>query len=286
MQVSRQWPEVYDLCNTFLHVVRVKSASQKLAQRAQTCNKIWLLGPLPTGLYMVSKITLHLLPIWLQACNRFRFMAISCQTLFPSFCALPSEAAVWLESEQAPICWTSRRSRSAALHGIRIRTGCFVHTLFWLRDQWMMERSSKAMKAVSVGNQFSQFRRKLHRKFHVTWGKNLLSLPEIFKSFKLSQVLTLELSRKSGSIFSSSEQVSARIVCRRLEYTLCLCPPAQVVPERGPKRSVALILHSKPSIVCWNSVLERLPGSGSNLDSNYTFTAWFLWLNLRFRVYV
>ena len=185
MQVSRQWPEVYDLCNTFLHVVRVKSASQKLAQRAKTCNKIWLLGPLPTGLYMVSKITIHLLPIWLQACNRFRFMAISCQTLFPSFCALPSEAAVWLESEQAPICWTCRRSGSAALNGIRIRTGCFAPTLFWLRDQWMIEGWAKRWEQFWLVTSS----RKLYRKFHVTWGKTPLSQPEIYKSCRNLQFI-------------------------------------------------------------------------------------------------
>ena len=53
--VSRQWPEVYDLCHTCLHVSRVRKHTDMrecnsriwLAQRAKTCGKIWYLRPLP-----------------------------------------------------------------------------------------------------------------------------------------------------------------------------------------------------------------------------------------------
>ena len=56
----------------------------------------------------------------------------------------------------------------------------------------------------------------------------------------IQTLLTLELSQysKSGSMFSSSEQVAASSDCRRLGNTLCLCSPVQpahAVPERGPK---------------------------------------------------
>ena len=69
----RQWPEVCDLCHTFLHVARVRKHTDMrelyafrvqfshalsrailtcpcvfcLAQRAKTCDKIWCLWPLP-----------------------------------------------------------------------------------------------------------------------------------------------------------------------------------------------------------------------------------------------
>ena len=44
---SRQWPEEYDLCRTFLHVAQfrkhtaMRESHAKLAQRVQTCDKIW-----------------------------------------------------------------------------------------------------------------------------------------------------------------------------------------------------------------------------------------------------
>ena len=53
---SRQWPEVYDLCHTFLHVAQVKQHTCVilawqcvvwLAQHAKTFYKIWYLRPLP-----------------------------------------------------------------------------------------------------------------------------------------------------------------------------------------------------------------------------------------------
>ena len=52
----RQWPEVYDLCHTFLHVARVRKHTDMpelhafvfwLAQRAKTCDKISYLWLLP-----------------------------------------------------------------------------------------------------------------------------------------------------------------------------------------------------------------------------------------------
>ena len=64
---TRQWPEVYDLCHTFLDVVpsqtthgheRIARVSRAilswpcvvwLAQRPKTCDKIWYLGPLPSA---------------------------------------------------------------------------------------------------------------------------------------------------------------------------------------------------------------------------------------------
>ena len=50
----------------------------------------------------------------------------SCKTLFPMFCALPSEVAVRFESEQTPYSRTGSRFRPAALHRIRFGTCCFV----------------------------------------------------------------------------------------------------------------------------------------------------------------
>ena len=75
---TRQWPEVYDSCHTFLHVARVRKHTDKtrailacpcvfktrailacpcvfwFAQRAKTCDKIWFLGPLPND-YALSR---------------------------------------------------------------------------------------------------------------------------------------------------------------------------------------------------------------------------------------
>ena len=76
--------------------------------------------------------------------------------------------------------------------------------------------------------------------------------------------LTLELSQycKSGSIFSSSEQVAACSDCRQLgNACVCASPsvvrPAQAVLERGPK-SLAVDFAPKSSITSGTAFGENL----------------------------
>ena len=87
------------------------------------------------------------------------------------------------------------------------------------------------MSEALVGNNF-------HRKFHFTWKRKSLVAASYLQSIKT--LLTVELSQyhKSGSVFSSSEQVAARSDCPRLGNALCLILPvlpAQAVPEHVPK---------------------------------------------------
>ena len=114
-----------------------------------------------------------------------------------------------------------------------------TYVIFSLRDQWVIERLSKAMGAAFVCNSFSPIPSetsflilKKHR-LVATW--NLQSM----KAFWLSN---LELSQycKSGTTFSSSKQAAASSDCLQLGNTLCLCLPvwpAQEVLERCPKSS-------------------------------------------------
>ena len=101
----------------------------------------------------------------------------------------------------------------------------------------MIERFSKAMGAALVGNNFSP----ILWKFYFTWKKKWLVAAQDLQSIKT--LLTLELSqyRKSGSMFTSSEPVTALSDCSRLGNALCLCSPlspgqpAQAEQESGPK---------------------------------------------------
>ena len=137
--------------------------------------------------------------------------------------AIWSCCAVQLESEQTPISRTCHWFRSAALQcldGIQFRTCCFVPVIFLLRDQWLFDW----MMEQSNGHCFGQQQ------------INALNL-QIIKT-----LLTLELSqyRKSGTTFSSNEQVAASSNCSWLRSALCLClplQPAQAVLEPGPKSS-------------------------------------------------
>ena len=48
--LSRQWPKVYDLCHTFLHIVQVKQHTAMQESHPKRVRfKIWYLLPLPTS---------------------------------------------------------------------------------------------------------------------------------------------------------------------------------------------------------------------------------------------
>ena len=192
----------------------------------------------------LSNIAFHLRPIWLQT-----LVAIdseSCLTSFSRFCAPPSEVAVLFDSN------LSRRPFLGQVVDLDLLlcTGfdsehvvlflCHIFTQRPMNDR-KIERSDgrgfgrQQLPADSNGHSIS------NEKKSVVTAQYLQSI----KTF-----LTLELSRyrKSGSTFSSSEQVAARRDCCRLGNALCLCSPvrpAPAVPERGPK-----------SFVFWNSRRE------------------------------
>ena len=135
--------------------------------------------------------------------------------------AIWSCCAVQLESEQTPISRTCHWFRSAALQcldRIQFRTCCFVPVIFCSEtNDWLNDGAKN-------GHCFGQQQ------------INALNL-QIIKT-----LLTLELSqyRKSGTTFSSNEQVAASSNCCWLRSALCLClpvQPAQAVLEPGPKSS-------------------------------------------------
>ena len=140
----------------------------------------------------------------------------------------------------------------------------------------MIKKSSEAMGAALVNNNFSPIPQKLL--FHIK--KKILVVAQYLQS--ITTFLTLELSQysKSGSMFSSSETIVASSNCSQFGNTLCLIStvrPAQAVPERGPK-SLAIDLAVKtfnylqlPSGAFGSDFY--MTGRGSNLDSNLNFAA-------------
>ena len=113
----------------------------------------------------LSNTAVHLQPIWLQT-----LVAIDSEsrlTLFPSFCAPPSEATVLFYSNMSRrpflgqvvnldlLLFTGFNSEHAVLS--------LRHIL--LRDQWLIERLSKAMGAALFGNKISPIPSKIS--FHM-----------------------------------------------------------------------------------------------------------------------
>ena len=152
------------------------------------------------------------------------------------------------------------------------------YVIFWLKDQWMIKRLSKATGAGLVCNNFTPIPSKIS--FHMGIKSNLLNVsfrPEP-KTF-----LALGLSRysKSCSTFSSSEQVAASSDCSRIRNTLShpvfllTHPTRPSTPESCPKR-LAVDSPSKPSITFWNRLQRdcQLIGRGSNLESNWNSATW------------
>ena len=165
-------------------------------------------------------------------CNRFRITPDIVSKLLRA--AIWSRCAVRFESEQTPFPRTGRRYRPAALHRIRFGTWGFVpmsyfnsETNEWSKD-WAKRWARLWLAATS---------RQFHRnfKFHFTWKTNWLVAARYdvaistkytytLQSTKTVTYLTVELSQynKSGSTFSSSEQVVTRSDCSRLG-TPCVC---------------------------------------------------------------
>ena len=183
-----------------------------------------------------------------------------------------SRCSVLFESEQTPsdlLLCTGFYSEHAALFL------CLVSTQRPMTDR-KIERSygcsfgQHQLVADSMENFVSHEKKKW---LVAVW--NLQSIKTLFK------LLTLELSqyRKSDSIFSSREPVTASSDCSRLRSCVCACPSdAHTQSRRAPQRAWLLILPSKPLIAFWNS-LQRdfqtlMTCRGSNLDSNLNSAAW------------
>ena len=191
---------------------------------------------------LLSNIAFHLRPIWQQT-----LVAIDSEsrlTSFPSFCALPSEVAALFNTN------LSRRPFLGQVVDSDLLAGCcfaqdsirkmwfWSYVIFLLRDQWMIERLSKAMGVALVGNNFSP----ILSKFYFTWKikvtRRLVVAARKLQSTKTFVTLELSQYQKSGFIFSSSEPVAASSDCRWLGNTLCLCLPvrlAQAEQESSPK---------------------------------------------------
>ena len=90
------------------------------------------------------------------------------------------------------------------------------------------------MGAALVSNNFSPIPSKIS--FHMR--KKWLAAARILQSIKTLSTLELSHYCKSDSMFSSSEPVAARGICRWLGNALCLCLPvwpAQAEQESSPQ---------------------------------------------------
>ena len=166
-------------------------------------------------------------------CNQFRITPDIVSKLLRA--AIWSCCAVRFESEQTPFPRAGRRLRSAALHRIRFGTCGFVPMSYFYSEtnEWSKDWVKLLARLWSATTS-----RRFHRKFHITYKKKWLVAALYLQSIKT--FLTLELSQylKSGSIFSSSNPVTACSHCCRLWTALCLrLPvwPAQAEPESCPK---------------------------------------------------
>ena len=151
--------------------------------------------------------------------------------------AIWSSCAVWFKSEQTPFPLTGLQFRPTALHRIRNMLFC-SNVIFFLRDQWLIDRLSEAMGAALVGKNFSPIQLKFS--FHMKKKGTCLG-PKLTKHWNL-----LSQYHKSGSMFSSSEPVDAHSDCSRLGNTLCLCLPVlplQAELESSPKSLAVDFAH-------------------------------------------
>ena len=181
----------------------------------------------------LSNISFHLLQIWLET-----LVAINSEsrlTSFPSLCSLPSEVAVLFNSNLRRLPFLGQvvdlDHRIQFGRGHAVLFPCHIFTQRPMTDR-KIERSDGCGFGLQqlLADSFEFFISHEKKKWLVA-ARNLQSI----KTF-----LTLELSqyRKSGSMFSSSEQVAARSDCRRLGNSLYLWAqvrPAQAEPESGPK---------------------------------------------------
>ena len=115
-----------------------------------------------------------------------------CQTSFPSFAHRHVKSLYWADALFLDSWVTARRFRSALCSEVLIR-----NILIWsypqclLRDQWIIERLSKAMSATLIIS--CQF----HRKFHFIWKKSDSSVSSRSKD---QQPLELRLKLKLCSL--------------------------------------------------------------------------------------
>ena len=155
------------------------------------------------GHYMASNIAFHLRPIWLQT-----LVAIDSElglTLFPSFCAPPSEVSVLFNS------YLSRRPflRQVADTVLLLCTGFNSEDAVLFLCHIFAQRLINDRKIDGRCLGWQQLRADSMKIF--TWKKNVTrSGPNSIKT-----LLALELSQycKSGSMFSSSEPVAASSDC-------------------------------------------------------------------------
>ena len=129
----------------------------------------------------LSNIAFHSWQIWLQT-----LVAIdseSCQTLFPSFCALPSEVAVLLDSNLSRRPFLGHVIYLDLLLFTRFDSEHAVcsYVIFLLTDQWLIERLRAAMIAALVCTDFSPIQ--LNISFHMKNESDWLQ-PKIYKPSK------------------------------------------------------------------------------------------------------
>ena len=194
---------------------------------------------------LLSDITFHLLPIWLQ--TLVAIVSESCLTLFPSFCTtIWSCCAVQFKSEQTPFPQTSCRFRPAALHHILLRDQRLIERLSELRKHWAIPWLARTC---CIPSKFSR-------------EKSDLLQPEIYKALKPFWLLNwVRLARVVAYFIFSSREPVASCCCHRLWNTLCLCLPVlpvQAEPESCPK-SLAVDFALWTFDYLLEQILERLP---------------------------
>ena len=142
------------------------------------------------------------------------------------------------------------------------------YVIFLLRDEWMIERLSEAMGAALVGNNFSP----ILLEFYFTLKKKWLVAARNVQSIKTLFALELSHSRKSGSMFSSSELVAARSDCRRLGNALKRPSDQGKQSRSAAPRAWPLILPNQPSITFWSSLRRDCQMTGGAWTWTQTWT--------------
>ena len=200
---------------------------------------------------LLSDITFHLLPIWLQ--TLVAIVSESCLTLFPSFCTtIWSCCAVQFKSEQTPFPQTSCRFRPAALHHILLRDQRLIERLSELRKHWAIPWLARTC---CIPSKFSR-------------EKSDLLQPEIYKALKPFWLLNwVRLARVVAYFHIFLERASRQLLLPQTLNCACqsyLCKQSQ----RAAPRAWQLILPSEPLITFWNRFWRDCQMSGKGSNSN------------------
>ena len=170
------------------------------SESCQTLFQSFCLPPSEVAVLFYSNLRLSRLPVLRQvACHlrqiwRQTLVVIdseSCQTLFPSFCATPSEVAVLFNSNLNRLLVrpvrTGRQLRSAALHRIWLGICCFCsYIIFYSETNEWLQDWAKQWAQLWLATTFGQFHEKLHMKKKTVFTARYLQSIKTFLTLELT----------------------------------------------------------------------------------------------------